>query len=44
MIGSKIEAKWFLTVFGQNLWTNPLGLGQNFKFANTFYMAKGAEK
>ena len=25
VIGSKLEEKWFLGVFGQKAWTNPLG-------------------
>ena len=32
VIGSKVEAKLFLAVFGQN----PLDFGQNFKFARNF--------
>ena len=37
VIGSKVEAKWFSAVFGQNPWTNPLDFGQNFKFVQNLF-------
>ena len=31
VIGSKVEAKWFLAVFDEKPWTNPLGFGSKFQ-------------
>ena len=31
VIGSKLEAKWKLPVFGQKPWTNPLGFWSKFQ-------------
>ena len=31
VIGSKVEEKFFLAVFGQKAWTNPLGFGSKFQ-------------
>ena len=40
VIGSKVEGKCFLAVFGQKPWTNPLGFWSKFKFAKTFCIGK----
>ena len=31
VIGSKVEAKWCLAVFGEKAWTNPLGFRSKFQ-------------
>ena len=31
VIGSKVEEIWFLAVFGQKAWTNPLGFWSKFQ-------------
>ena len=31
VIGSKLSEKWFLAVFGQKAWTNPLGISSKFQ-------------
>ena len=31
VIGSKVEAKCFLAIFGQKPWTNPLGFWSKFQ-------------
>ena len=31
VIGSKMQENWFLAVFGQKAWTNPLGFSSKFK-------------
>ena len=40
VIWSNLEESWFLTVFGQQGWTNPWDFGQNFKVAQTFCIGK----
>ena len=40
VIGSKVEEKLFLAVFGQKHGLTPWDLGQNFKFAKTFSIGK----
>ena len=38
VIGSNLEEKWFLAVFGQKAWTNPLGFLSKFQiFSNFLY-------
>ena len=40
VIGSKVEAKLKLAVFGRNHGLTPWDLGENFKFAKTFCRGK----
>ena len=36
VIGSKVEESWFLAVFGQKAWTNPLGIWSKFRIYSNF--------
>ena len=36
VIGSKVEQSWFLAVFGQKAWTNPLGIWSKFQICSNF--------
>ena len=36
VIGSKVEAKWCLAVFGEKPWTNPLGVRSKFEICSNF--------
>ena len=36
VIRSTVEATWFLAIFDQKAWTNPLGFGSKFQICSHF--------